>query len=85
LDSELTINPFVSRIKNGSQLLLIDQYNNEYIFTVKDIKHKLYESNIVYEYSCQDSFTYQHIRQANGYSIENNIESNDFIGAQTVD
>lgn len=85
LDSEQTINPFVSRVKNGSQLLLIDQYNNEYIFTVKDIKHKLYESNILYEYSCQDSFTYQHIRQANGYSIENNIESNDFIGAQTVD
>jgi hypothetical protein len=61
LDNELTINPFISKIKNGTQLLLIDQYDNEYFFVVKDIKYTLKDSNVQYDYSCQDSFTYQHI------------------------
>lgn len=85
LDSEQTLNPFVSQIKNGTQILLIDQYDNEYFFTVKDIKYTLKESNVVYDYSCQDSFTYQHIRQNNGYTIDNNPESDDFIGAKPID
>ena len=85
LDNELTINPFVSKIKNGSQILLIDQYDNEYIFTVKDIKHTLKSNNLIYQYTCEDTFSYQHIRQHSGYSIDNDISSEDFIGAQTVD
>lgn len=85
LDNELTLNPFVSQLKNGSQILLIDQYDNEYFFTIKDIKYTLKQSNIVYDYSCQDSFTYQHIRQNNGYTIVNNSDSNDFIGAKGLD
>lgn len=85
LDNELTLNPFVSQVKNGTQLLLIDQYQNEYFFTVKDIKYTMKESNIIYDYTCEDSFTYQHIRQNNGYTIDNNAESEDFIGAQSID
>lgn len=85
LDSEMTTNPFVGKLKNGSQILLIDQYDNEYFFTVTNIKYTLKNSNIVYNYSCQDSFSYQHIRQHNGYTIENNPEDVDFIGAKSVD
>lgn len=85
LDNELTINPFISKIKNGTQLLLIDQYNNEYFFIVKDIKYTLKDSNVQYDYSCQDSFTYQHIRQNSGYTISNNYEEEDFIGAKPLD
>lgn len=85
LDNELTINPFVSKIKNGSQILLIDKYDNEYMFTVKDIKHTLNSNNVTYQYSCEDTFNYQHIRQHSGYSIENNATEEDFIGSKTVD
>ena len=85
IDNEQITNPFVSQIKNGSQVLLIDQYDNEYMFTVNNIKYTLGASNITYDVSCQDSFTYQNIRQGSGYTINNNIEESDFIGAKTVD
>jgi hypothetical protein len=85
LDDEFTTNPFIAKISVGTQLLLIDKYDNEYFFTIKDIKYSLQNSNIIYQYSCQDSFTYQHIRQNSGYSIANNMESADFIGAKTID
>ena len=85
IGSELTLNPFVSVLKNGSQVLLIDQYDNEFFFTIKDISYVLGANNITYNYSCQDSFTYQHIRQNNGYSIENDSSTENFIGAKTID
>ena len=47
IDSEQTLNPFVSKINTGTQILLIDQYENEYIFTVTDIKYTLNVSNMV--------------------------------------
>lgn len=84
-DGEMILNPFVNQLKNGSQVLLIDQYDNEYFFTIKDIKYDLKQSNIVYNYSCQDSFTYQHIRQHSGYVIQNNANESDFIGAKNID
>ena len=55
------------------------------MFTVKNIKHTLKSENIIYQYSCEDTFSYQHIRQHNGYSIENDPSSEDFIGAKTID
>ena len=85
LDNELTVNPFVSALKNGSQVLLIDQYDNEYMFTIKDISYNLGASNITYNYSCQDSFTYQHIRQNDGYVITNDPSTDTFIGAKSAD
>ena len=84
-DGEMILNPFVNQLKNGSQVLLIDQYDNEYFFTIKDIKYDLKQSNIIYNYSCQDSFTYQHIRQHSGYVIQNNASESDFIGAKSID
>ena len=85
LNGEQTLNPFVSQLKNGSQILLIDQYENEYFFTIKDIKYNVKQSNITYDYSCQDSFTYQHIRQNGGYTISNDSSDSSFIGARSVD
>ena len=64
---------------------MTDQYLNEYIFTVTSIKYTIKENNITYNISCQDSFSYQMARQQDGYTIENDIESEDFIGAKTVD
>lgn len=85
LGDSLETNPFVNTIHNGSQLLLIDKYGNEMFFTVKNIDYVLGSQNITYNVSCQDSFTYQTIRQNDGYTIENDIDSEDFIGAKTID
>ena len=85
LDDKETVNPFLSSLHNGTQLLLIDKYNNEYFFTIKDIKFTFKDKNLIYEFSCQDSFTYQLIRQNDGYTIDNNSDSEDFIGAKSID
>ena len=85
VDNVLEENPFVSVIHAGSQLLLIDKFDNRHLFTVKDIKYKLSKDNITYEVSCQDSFTYQLIRQQDGYAIDNSIDSENFIGAKSLD
>ena len=82
---EVLENPFVNLIQTGTQLLLTDQYHNEYFFTVNNIKYNIKETNIVYEVSCQDSFSYQTSRQNQNYSIYNDITSEDFIGAKTAD
>lgn len=85
LDDEWTTNPFVANIHSGTQLLLIDKYENQMFFTVKNIDYEIGKNNITYKISCQDSFTYQTIRQNDGYTIENNPESTDFIGAKSID
>ena len=78
-------NPFASKIKSGSQLLLEDKYSNLYLFTVKDVTYNITENNIVYNFSCQDSFSYQLAKQNDGYTIKNDIDSKNFIGALSVD
>ena len=78
-------NPFASKIKSGGQLLLEDKYNNMYLFTVKDITYTITENNIVYNFTCQDSFSYQLAKQNDGYTINNDINSKDFIGALSID
>lgn len=78
-------NPFCNLISIGTQLLLVDQYRNHYIFTVSNIKFNFKENNIIYDVSCQDSFSYQLTRQNNGYEIVNDSSSEDFIGAKTLD
>ena len=85
LDDKLTVNPFLSSLQNGSQILLIDKYKNEYFFTIKDIKFNFKKDNMIYEFSCQDSFTYQLIRQNDGYTIDNNSDDENFIGAKNID
>ena len=65
--------------------MLIDNFNNNHIFTIKNIDYQLNKENITYNFSCQDSFTYQLIRQNDGYTIDNNADSEDFIGAKNID
>ena len=84
-ENERLENPFVNLIQAGSQLLLTDQYNNEYFFTVTSIKYTIKETNIIYDYTCQDSFTYQTSRQNQNYFIDNDPTSADFIGPKTAD
>ena len=78
-------NPFVNKIHIGTQLLLIDTYDNEHFFTVKNIQYNLKSNNIEYTYSCQDSFSYQLTRQRIGFSIENDPSGENFLGAHNVD
>lgn len=85
LDDAWITNPFVDIIHSGSQILLIDKYNNEMFFTIKKVAYNFKKDSIIYNYTCQDSFTYQAIRQNDGYTIENNVDSEDFIGAKTID
>ena len=84
-ENERLENPFVNLIQTGSQLLLTDQYGNEYFFTVTTIKYTIKETNIIYDYTCQDSFTYQTSRQNQEYFIDNDPTSADFIGPKTAD
>ena len=85
IENEWKENPFARLITIGSQLLLIDSFDNEYIFTVKNIKYNFKEINATYNITCDDSFTYQTIRQNSGYTLENDASSDDFIGALDID
>ena len=77
-------NPFASKIKTGSQLLLEDKFNNFMLFTVKNITYTISENNITYSFTCQDSFTFQLSKQNDGYTIENDSSSANFIGAMDI-
>lgn len=78
-------NPFIKNVHIGSFILLIDKYDNESLFIVKNIDTDIGEDNTTYSYSCEDAFTYQMIRQNDGYNLENDYQSEDFIGAKTLD
>ena len=82
---QLIRNPFTISIVVGSQLLLTDKNHQQYLFTVKSINTSFEKNNLVYEYSCQDSFSYQLSRQNSGYTINNDSSSETFIGAKSVD
>lgn len=82
---QLIRNPFTISIVVGSQLLLTDKNHGQYLFTVKSINTSFEKNNLIYEYSCQDSFSYQLSRQNSGYTINNDSSSETFIGAKSVD
>lgn len=84
-DDRIEDNPFVYNIHIGSQLLLEDKYNRHHLLTVSNIKYDFKELNLVYTYECQDSFTWQLSRQNDGYTITNEISSEDFLGARKLD
>lgn len=84
-DGRLEDNPFTNIIHDGSILLLIDNYKNEFLFIVKNIKYEFNENTIVYKVTCQDAFTYQLSTQNSGYTITNDSSSTNFIGAKTID
>ena len=52
-------NPYVSAIHVGSLIELQDKYDNTYLFIVNKINYSFKEHNIVYEYTCQDAFSYK--------------------------
>lgn len=85
VDDQYVTNPFVDALKVGVQLLVIDKDQNEYIFSIKNVDYTISNANITYEVTCQDSFSYQAVRQNAGYSIENDSSSEDFIGAKNID
>lgn len=78
-------NPFVNLLQVGSILLLTDKYEKTYLFIVKNVDYKFMENNIEYKYVCKDLFSYQLSRQNAGYTIINNENEIDFIGAQNID
>jgi hypothetical protein len=69
----------------GSLIELVDKYNTTHLFIIKTISYNFKEHNIVYTYTCQDAFSYQYTRQQNGYAIENDPASSDYIGPKTID
>lgn len=85
INNDWKINLFVRKIHIGSLLLLIDKYDNHHVFVVKGIQTKLSDINTTYSYSCQDAFSYSLTRQNEGYFINNDPSSTDFIGAKTID
>ena len=84
-DNEWLENPFFRYMIIGTQLLLEDNYHNQYFFTIQDIGYTFKKQNTTASITCQDSFSYQLSRQNDGYSIENDSSSEDFIGSKDVD
>lgn len=78
-------NPFINAIKIGSIIKLEDHFNNHHFFTVTSIAFEPHPINMSFKYECIDSFSYQLTRQNDGYSIENNVESEDYLGARDLD
>lgn len=85
LGDERVVNPFVNNIHTGSCLCLTDKNDKITLFTIKDINFEIKTNNIIYTYTCQDTFSYQGARQNSGYTIKNDPSSTDFIGAKTID
>ena len=85
IDDNWTTNPFINDLKDNSIILLEDKYNKKYIFVITKIGFTFKETNITYQYTCQDAFSYQNTRQNSGYTIENNPSTEDFIGPKTID
>jgi len=84
-DNEWIENPYARFMQIGTQLCLEDKYNNQYLFTITDIKYTFKLNNISYNITCQDTFSYQLTRQQEGYEITNNNSDIDFIGAKNID
>lgn len=84
-EDRIEYNPFAPYMSSGTQLLLVDRYNNHHLMTITKVQYEFKEHNVVYNITCQDSFTYQTIRQNDGYSIENDSSQTDFIGARDID
>jgi len=85
IDNEWIENPFARILRTGVQLELQDKYNNRKLFTVNKIQYNFNNVSIVYNVTCQDSFTYQLNRQNSGYTLSNDENSEDFIGALNID
>ena len=85
LNGDWVENPFVAAAQPNSQLLLVDRYGNETIFVITEISYSFSSINVTYSYTCEDFFSYSTTRQNDGYVIENNSESDEFIGSRTLD
>lgn len=85
LNGDWVDNPFVAAAQPNSQLLLVDRYGNETIFVITEIGYSFSSINVTYSYTCEDFFSYSTIRQNDGYVIENDPESDEFIGSRTLD
>ena len=70
---------------NGTTLLLEDKYGQHHLFTITNISYAIREINITYNITCRDSFSYQLSRQNEGYTINNDPTSDDFLGAKNID
>lgn len=85
IDEEWIENPFARVLRTGVQIELQDKFKNRKLFTVNKIQYNFNNTSIVYQVTCQDSFTYQLNRQNNGYNLVNDETSTDFIGALNAD
>jgi len=85
IDEEWIENPFARILRTGVQIELQDKFRNRKLFTVNKIQYNFNNTSIVYQVTCQDSFTYQLNRQNNGYTLINDETSADFIGALSAD
>ena len=79
------LNPYIGALHVGSLIELEDKYNNTILFVINKISFEFQEQNIIYNYTCQDAFSYQYTRQQSGYTINNDSSSEDFIGPRTID
>ena len=59
-------NPFIYYLHAGAQLLLVDKYDNHHLMTVTKTSFTFKEFNTIYDFECQDSFSYQCSRQNSG-------------------
>ena len=75
-------NLYVKKIKNGTLIELIDNYNRSHWFTVNNISYTIKPNNTEISYSAISFFQSQMSKRETAYEIVNDPSSESFIGAR---
>ena len=72
-------------IKHGTLIQLVDRYQDVYIGVVTNISYTFSSDNIVMNFTVADQFSTELSKRNIGYSLNDNIDAADYIGAMTLD
>ena len=72
-------------IKHGTLIQLVDRYQDAYIGVVTNISYTFSRDNIIMSFTVADQFSTELSKRNIGYSLNDNIDAADYIGAMTLD
>lgn len=80
----MVINPFFTKIKNGTLIEVVDKYNFLHWFVVNKIDYAIKTHNIEISYSATDYFNNCLTKRETAYEINNDPSTDNFIGAKNL-
>ena len=83
--SEKIENLTAHNIKHGTLIQLVDRYQDVYIGVVTNISYTFSSDNIVMNFTVADQFSTELSKRNIGYSLNDNIDATNYIGAMTLD